>query len=76
MTQREALEQIIKDNTRTAITAEEAGRACGLSGQNIRIQAREDAKNGTNNLGFRCIVAGNRVQVLRDSFLKFMEVET
>lgn len=55
------------------ISVDMAGKVCGLGGNTIRLQAREDQETGINRLGFRCIVAGRRVIVNRKSFLDYVE---
>lgn len=73
MSQQEVLDGIRSLEDAVFISAEMAGRACGLGGNSVRMQAREDQETGINRLGFRCIVAGRRVIVNRKSFLDYVE---
>lgn len=65
----EALEQIRQMTGRIWITAREASKACGLSEQNIRWQA----KNDPTKLGFEVEVGKTRVNIHRLSFIEAQE---
>lgn len=71
-----ALNTIKAMDGRLFITAAEASPACGFSEQSIRYQAKADNNAGRTpgaSMGFRCMVAGNRVNIYRSSFIKAME---
>ena len=73
MTQAEALEAIRAASHLTCITVEDCARASGLGKVTIAEQAREDARNGTCELGFYGIIANSRVSIIRTSFLNFID---
>lgn len=73
LSQAEVLQGIRELTEENFISCDMAGKACGLGGNTIRLQAREDRRTGTDMLGFRCLVARNRVVVHRNSFLAFMD---
>lgn len=57
------------------ISVDMAGKVCGLGGNTIRLQAREDRITGRDMLGFSCLVAKSRVLVNRKSFLEYVDKE-
>ena len=58
----------IKASPFDMLTAADIAEVIGARAETIREQARKDSKQ----LGFNCVVVGNRIRIPRKAFLKFM----
>ena len=64
----------IKASTKDILTAADIAPVLGCDPYNIILQAKQDAKEGVNNLGFNVTVVGTRVKIPRLAFLRFMGI--
>lgn len=56
------------------LTAADIAPILGCDQYNIVLQARQDKREGVDNLGFSTVVIGTRVKIPRRAFLEFIGV--